>query len=285
MTEEQRARLEEYKMKREVLDNQSKELEEKQIAATEHLEKNLKEEERVINVAHNAHIIIHNFEDEFEKSTMLDRKDMTFLFFATALQCARWALQPKIDTDFKLTPRDERHDAGEDGLIEKQERNKKVGEIEKDGEASSKYMSIKKMFLYPVPYDAMDGTRRIVIPGVSSKDKNLYGGNHHSATMGHDPILGYLFGTMNIMTRTITFKNPTMQTCEVHLKKNTYGDIDIRLLNRMLYVRFNSGDGFVPSLVSEKREKESIVASIAVLEEVINVMNNVKKLLESKNDN
>ncbi len=62
------------------------------------------------------------------------------------------------------------------------------------------------MFLYPVPYDAMEGTRRIVIPGVSTDEKNLYGGNHHSATMGHDPILGYLFGTMNIMTRTITAK-------------------------------------------------------------------------------
>ena len=71
----------------------------------------------------------------------------------------------------------------------------------------------------------------------------------------------------------------------VHLKKNTYGDIDIRILNDKLYIRFDSGNGFVPSLISEKREKESIIASIAVLEEVINVMNNVKKLLESKNDN
>ncbi len=66
----------------------------------------------------------------------------------------------------------------------------------------------------------------------------------------------------------------------VHLKENTYGDIDIRLLNNKLYIRFLSGDGFVPALFNKKRELNSIISSLAVLEEVVKVMNNVKNLIE-----
>ena len=68
----------------------------------------------------------------------------------------------------------------------------------------------------------------------------------------------------------------------VHLKENTYGDIDIRLLNNRLYVRFLSGDGFVPSLFNKKGEMNSIVSSLAVLEEVQKTMHNVKNIIEKK---
>ena len=66
----------------------------------------------------------------------------------------------------------------------------------------------------------------------------------------------------------------------VHLKENTYGDIDIRILHNRLYIRFLSGDGFVPSLLNKKREMNSIISSLAVLEEVVSVLNTVKNLIE-----
>lgn len=180
------------------------------------------EMDRVANVAQNTNIILKNYERDFYRATQLTIQDDIFLFFAIALQCTRWFLIPRLSKDYETTKRSERHDAGVDGKKEREERKKKVEDVEKNGEESDKYMSIKKMFLYPVPYDAMKGTERIVIPGVSKEGKNLYGGNHHSATLGHDPILGYSFGVANIMTRTITFNNPQLQTCNVCLTNNTY---------------------------------------------------------------
>ena len=68
----------------------------------------------------------------------------------------------------------------------------------------------------------------------------------------------------------------------IMLKKNSFGDIDIRLLHDKLYVRFYSGDGFNPSLINKTKEKDNIIMSIAVLESVIETMNNIKEMLEKK---
>lgn len=69
----------------------------------------------------------------------------------------------------------------------------------------------------------------------------------------------------------------------VELKKNFFADLDIRLLNNCLYMRFLSGNGFEPSLMNTKREEDSIMTSLATLNEVINVMQKVKDIIESKN--
>ena len=41
---------------------------------------------RVADVAHNSPTILNNLEEEFEQQTGLDKRDVKFLFFATALQ-------------------------------------------------------------------------------------------------------------------------------------------------------------------------------------------------------
>lgn len=61
-----------------------------------------------------------------------------------------------------------------------------------------------------------EGAKNIEILGVKEKNKNLFGKNHHSATLGHDPVLGYFFGTINIMTSTITFNKPLFPTNKVN---------------------------------------------------------------------
>lgn len=177
---------------------------------------------RVADVAKNSHYIISNIDAEFEQVTGLDKKDITFLFFAVALQCARWCLQPKIDIDFQKISRENRHDANKDGAKEVKERRKLSKEAAEDEIKSRKYPSCSKIWLLPVPYDAMKGTEHVWIPGVKDLGVQLTGANHHSATVGHDPVLGYIFGPINILTRTITFKNPGFQTCEVHLNRATY---------------------------------------------------------------
>lgn len=177
---------------------------------------------RMGEIARNSSAIIEKFDREFEQATKLDKKDVSFLFLAIALQCIRLVFQPKLNYKFEKVPRSERHSASEDGRIEKKLKN----EIARNNTGNNivskrQYPDIVSMYLHPVPYDAMENTARIVIPGVSEYGKNLYGGNHHSATWGHDPIAGYLFGTINILTSTISFRNPQFQTCDVILRENT----------------------------------------------------------------
>ncbi len=68
----------------------------------------------------------------------------------------------------------------------------------------------------------------------------------------------------------------------VNLKKSIYDDIDIRMLHDKLYIRYSSGDSFVPSLWNRKKEKNSIIQSIAVLEIAIKTMNTLKLLIDNK---
>ena len=68
----------------------------------------------------------------------------------------------------------------------------------------------------------------------------------------------------------------------IHLRKNTFGDIDIRIIRDHLYIRFKTGNGFVPSLLSKTKEDNSIIVSITLLDEIINVTKTIKKLLEKK---
>lgn len=63
-----------------------------------------------------------------------------------------------------------------------------------------------------VPYDAMNATdesKKLIpsIRGLNNEGSNINGTNHHVATLGHDPVLGWIFGTMNIISQKITFIN------------------------------------------------------------------------------
>ena len=68
----------------------------------------------------------------------------------------------------------------------------------------------------------------------------------------------------------------------VKIKYNTYGDIDIRIINNMLYVRFFSGNGFDSSSFFQKEDQENLFKSIAVLEEVMKTMDKVKSIIDKK---
>lgn len=95
-------------------------------------------------------------------------------------------------------------------LSENKNISKKIDELEKKRKSyltkgdrgKSKYRSIKDILLKPVPYDAMKTDVTCKIPVA------LYGKNHHAYTMGHDPVLGWIFGTMNILSGTISFNLP-----------------------------------------------------------------------------
>lgn len=185
------------------------------------LQNNINELERVRLIAENAGSIIDNLDYEFENMTKLSREDISFLFFATALQCCRQIIQPTINVNFSKISTYERHDAGLDGNLEFKRGKEIAQENVFQNKKSRKYPDKVQMFELAVPYDAMLGTKNILIPGVSDIGNNISGRNHHAATLGHDPVLGYIFGTINILTRTITFKNAMLTTNLVHLQRGS----------------------------------------------------------------
>lgn len=122
-------------------------------------------------------------ENKFRKLVKLDKIDITFLFFATSLQCLRQYLISNSKFRF------DDHKKGDEFI-------KKI--------VPRKYEDI---LLKPVPYDALQKSE-------INKDINLElsGKNHRVRTLGHDPLLGWIFGTLNIMTNTLTKNNVTLSS-------------------------------------------------------------------------
>lgn len=138
---------------------------------------------RVANVAHNSDRIMKNLDEEFEAQTKLRGKDIGFLFFATALQCIRQYFL----TDFKERIGDQ----------EAAENTK--GHTKEHSSRTHRYYnpSLDEIITNPVPFDTTFGA-----PDIGS-DIARHGG-HRYTTLGHDPLLGWIFGTANIATSTLT---------------------------------------------------------------------------------
>lgn len=202
-------------------------------------EKFVKSIDRTIDICQNNQQIINSIENEFMSKTKLQKKDLPFLFFATALQTLRWILLPSLDLEFSQISKEDRLNANDNkksGLLagkksgqryEKPEIYKAIHENETKyskeveeyrnklkGKGEYRYLSWIEILMHPVPYDAMVGSENINILSKSALGrttfcspigKQLVGKNHHVATLGHDPILGWVFGTMNIASSRITF--------------------------------------------------------------------------------
>lgn len=177
--------LEELRRKRQSIDEASDNvLENMDTLASESL--------RVADIAHNSRTILAELDAEFERKTGLDRKDFTFLFFATALQILRILIVNKLTQIEK---------AGS-GKIEKslKDTQKKIMDKLGTGEqqhATDYYAPLNQIATtLGVPYDATQ---------YAGINQGLFeGANHRFATVGHDPLLGLVFGTANILTNTIT---------------------------------------------------------------------------------
>lgn len=164
-----------------------------------------------------VNIIITDIDKQFEEKTgIVNPKDMIFLWSAVAMQCARWILIPTFDEE-TLTPTvEDRKDSASEGKKDQTATGRILDKTKAEREGQA-FPDVKSIMLLPVPYDAMKGTEDIVIPGVTDYGKQIYSINHHSATLGHDPILGQIIGTANIMTRSITFHDPLITTRKVEI--------------------------------------------------------------------
>ena len=166
--------------------------------------------------------IIENIDKEFaEKTGILNKKDQTFLWTAVALQTLRWYLLEYNFGEWTID-KDSREKASEGGKREADKRKNYLNENEDNNKNSNNFIPWTDYFKNAVPYDAMkddesnmEGVKNIIIEGVTAFGKNLSPSKHHSATLGHDPILGYFFGTINIMTSTITYNKTLFPTNKV----------------------------------------------------------------------
>lgn len=171
----------------------------------ENMEMIINETNRVADVAHNAEQIIDSLDREFEEKTGLKGIDVAFLFLATGLQMARIFLVnhiTKIEKAGATNVKENKIHEFQEFLLKKF----KTGSIvnEKPYYASFEHIVTR----YGVPYDAT---------AFQEYEPLFKGANHRFSTMGHDPVLGLIFGTANIMTNTITCvkKSPIIYSVKV----------------------------------------------------------------------
>jgi len=140
------------------------------------------ETERVESVAHNAESILDDLDAQFEEKTGLTKIDVTFLFFAVALQIARQYLVTKFPNR----------------LNDQEAANNTFGHKEEHSDRTHRLYnpSLEEIITNPVPFDANIGAN-----GALSGGGKL---GHRVTTLGHDPVLGLIFGTANIATSTLT---------------------------------------------------------------------------------
>lgn len=142
------------------------------------------EDYRVIDIARNSDKIITELNREFEEKTGLTKTDCVFLFTAVGLQMLRqYAL-----TDFKKRPD---HKAA----------TERIYTSEKHSNRHHRYYnpSLEEILSNPVPFDALNNANGALKGGGKFR--------HRGSTLGHDPLLGLIFGTANIATSTLTTTN------------------------------------------------------------------------------
>jgi len=144
---------------------------------------------------------------EFNEKTKLNNVDRAFLFFTVALQCCR---------QYILTPFQSRK--GDKELAEDIKRGVGKPELDENGKpktpldyikniagheehSNRRYEdynpSLEEIIINPVPFDTIQRAKGM------ETDIAQHGG-HRYTTLGHDPILGWIFGTANIATGTLT---------------------------------------------------------------------------------
>ncbi|WP_050008347.1 hypothetical protein [Butyrivibrio sp. WCE2006] len=144
---------------------------------------------------------IKTIEKDFEKKTsIINKRDLSILSLATAIMVAKGILfqfyaeakgyGQKIDTTKRLDHNDkaitDKHRKSNDLFRDKN--------VQKHGTGDW----INLVYQTP-PYDITKGSPLI--------GRNMEGGYHRVHTLGHDPVLGWIFGTANILTDTITFED------------------------------------------------------------------------------
>ena len=164
------------------------------------IKKEFNKTDKILEIGIKSDEILETIESDFKKKTKLSKIDVTILFIAVGLQVARQQLQKNYFT--KESRPTDKESAGKT-------------QYDRDQRGKGYYKtSIAEILTNPVPFDTQNET------GIK-ENINLGGGKgHRQATLGHDPILGLIFGTANIATRTVTLSNLSLES--YHIKYDNF---------------------------------------------------------------
>lgn len=151
------------------------------------------EAKRVSEVSKNVSIILGDLDKQFEQATKLTKTDIYFLMVASALQVTKSLVFPYIAESFNKSERLAHNDKSIEQAHKQANKNFKK-RFKKHGEG---YWRI--ILRQPPAYDITRGSKDLGI--------DMGGAYHRMYTLGHDPILGWIFGTMNILTDVVTLNN------------------------------------------------------------------------------
>lgn len=176
---------------------------------------------------------IQEIEDQFRKKCRLNKTDLAFLIIATALQTLRWVIINKLMGDIgePIDPstREDSHEGDKRKKKELNDYNKEQGD--RENKKSEKGFPTWKDIIFG-QYARTDGKGKssFVCPYDAQADAPAGfddggRGAHRVNTLGHDPILGWIFGTANFMTCTISLsKKFNFQTYRVEYPGGRFGE-------------------------------------------------------------
>ncbi len=151
-------------------------------ATSSQLEAGYQETARVRKIVENTEEILEDLDTQFCEKTGLTTTDMNFLFVAIGMQIARQYLVTKFP----------------ERLDDQTSAKNTKGHVEEHSNRNHRYYnpSLEEIITNPVPFDANVGSNGALRGGGQL--------GHRATAIGHDPVLGLIFGTANIATSTLT---------------------------------------------------------------------------------
>lgn len=160
---------------------------------------------------------VEDVDAEFERLTSITSKDLSFLVFASTLQVARQLITSHL----------------KERLSDKESAKKTPFHPDEHSNRLTKkyYASKTEIVNNPVPFDAIRKSEVVK----STSNPKLNGFNHRYTAIGHDPLLGLVFGTANIMTKTITVSSGKFVLKTYHvgsgIATNGFGQYKVDILS------------------------------------------------------
>ena len=171
--------------------------------AEQHLSQIKDEYGRVTDICGQAGYILDNIDKDFKDKTELTNSDIVLLFLCTAIQCARQYLLSNDTLRFK-------DDVDDNGKV-KTRSNQKGDEFMQNTLGKITKPEWNEVLFQSVPYDMFENSNYV-------RNIGLSGTTHRYRTLGHDPLLGWIFGTANIMTSSLTKNN--FETFQVSVERH-----------------------------------------------------------------
>lgn len=268
------------------LNKKSKELEQRRESVREKAEVPIQnihlladESIRVAKIAHDSEKILNDLDNEFERQTGLNGVDVSFLFFAIAMQCARIFFINQMTKIENAGTGNEKEDFLH-RIYKKLYSKKTVDPLQ--APARLFYAPFNQIISTKgVPYDATaslteESIKRLLEKNNSwsidvekyiANNKGLFkGANHRFSTLGHDPVLGLIFGTTNILTNTITCIHAPIITTNHVIYTDEYTDPRIATKTSTLYALYKAVKRF-------DDDKKSIVA--AIIKHILHILSDL----------